>query len=39
MKKTTERPQKNNEKTKHNQIIYKISIKMKNSHSFNCVLL
>lgn len=39
MKKTTERPQKNNEKTKHNQIIYKISIKMNNSHSFNCVLL
>lgn len=31
--------QKNNEKTKHNQIIYKISIKMNNSHSFNCVLL
>lgn len=39
MKKTTERPQKNNEKTKHNQITYKISIKMNNSHSFNCVLL
>lgn len=39
MKKTTERPQKNNEKTKHNQIIYKISIKMNNSHSLNCVLL
>lgn len=29
---------KNIEKIKHNQIIYKISIKMNNSHLFNCVL-
>lgn len=30
--------QKDIEKIKHNQIIYKIIIKMNNSNSFNCVL-
>lgn len=39
MKQTKKRPKNNIEKIKHNQIIYKISIKMNNSHSFNCVLL